>query len=91
MRMTLVLNLPPEIEARITGEASRQGISESELVVQVLEDRFPSDPVPKTPREAVDTWEKEGILGSWGDGRFDSPELVRRLRTEGMLRIWDEK
>lgn len=89
--MTLVLNLPPEIESRITGEAGRQGISESELVIQVLEDRFPAESVPKTPREAVDAWERQGILGSWGDERFDSPELVRRLRTEGAFHIWDEK
>ena len=39
--MTLTLNLPPEIERRLTEEAKRQGVTAQEYTVQVLAQILP--------------------------------------------------
>ena len=42
--MTLVLNLTPELEQRLTQEATRQGLTTADLALQFLEERLvPSD------------------------------------------------
>ena len=89
--MTLTLELPPGLEARVNAEAARRGISPAECVLDVLETMMPADPLPKTPAEFVDSLEREGVLGIWADRTDipDSPEYARELRRQAEQRTQD--
>lgn len=80
--MTLTLELPPDLEARLQSESARRGLSPSECVLEVLDTTIPDAPPPSTPSELVDYWEREGVLGIWADRTDipDSPEYARQLR-----------
>lgn len=42
--MTLMLELPPELEARLQGEAARRGVKVEEWALQILQSGVQSDP-----------------------------------------------
>jgi hypothetical protein len=80
--MTMTLDLPPDLEARLTAEAARRGVSPEECLLEVLDTAVPREPHPLTPAEMVQQWEREGVIGIWAD-RTDlpeSPEYARQLR-----------
>jgi hypothetical protein len=77
--MTIVLELEPEVEARLRESAARAGVDETEFVRGLIKEGLRSRPM--TGSEALDYWEREGIRGIFA-GSEDSPELARRLRTE---------
>jgi hypothetical protein len=89
--MTLTVELPPDLEARVNAEAARRGVSPAECVLDVLEAMMPAGPLPATPAELVDYWEREGVLGIWADRTDipDSPEYARELRRQAELRVLD--
>jgi hypothetical protein len=80
--MTLMLELPPELEARLNSEAARRGLSPADCVLEVLDSTMPDAPLPTSPAELVEYWEREGVLGIWADRTDipDSPEYARELR-----------
>ena len=89
--MTLTLDLPPDLEARVKSEAARRGVSPTECVLEVLGAAMPDGPMPTTPAELVDYWEREGVLGIWADRTDipDSPEYARLLRRQAEQRTAD--
>jgi hypothetical protein len=80
--MTLTLELPSDLESRVNSEAARRGLSPADCVLEVLDAAMPDTPLPTTPAELVDYWEREGVLGIWADRTDipDSPEYARQLR-----------
>ena len=84
--MTLVLNLSPGVEERINGEAQRRGISKEEVVREVIEHRVTPTPGSMTPKQLMEHWRAEGIIGPWGDESLDAPELARELRRKAETR-----
>jgi hypothetical protein len=86
--MTLTLDLPPDLEARVNSEAARRGMSSAECVLEVLGAAMPDTALPTTPAELVDYWEREGVLGIWADRTDipDSPEYARQLRRQAEQR-----
>jgi plasmid stability protein len=52
--MTLMLNLPPELEERLRHEAARQGISSEDYALHVLKEKLlPTDEVFQTAAKYV--------------------------------------
>ena len=77
-QMTLLLDLTPELEQRLTQEARRYGISPDEYTVQLLEKHLP----PKEFRSALVT-----LLQSW----IDADDAEEQKETgEYLVRVLDE-
>jgi hypothetical protein len=92
MPLTLTLELPPDLEARLCAEAARRGVSPAECVLEVLDATMPDAPTPASPAELVDYWEREGVLGIWSDRTDmpDSPEYARQLRQQAEQRTEEQ-
>jgi hypothetical protein len=90
--MTMMLDLPPDLEARLTAEAARRGLSPMECLLEVLDAGVPPGSHPLTPGEMVQQWEREGVIGIWADRTDlpDSPEYARQLRRLAESRVRDE-
>ena len=88
--MSLVIELPASLEAELTAESERLGVSISEVVVKRISNHHNSDQFekPKNGKELVQNWRKHGIPGSRPD-ISDSNEYARSLRTESETRIRD--
>ena len=80
--MSLVIELPPELERRARAEANRNGTTPEETVCSSLDGILPPDPLPQTGAEVIEFWKKEGLMGIWADRTDipDSPEYARQLR-----------
>ena len=76
--MTLTLHLPPELEQRLTQEATRHGLALDAYTLQLLDQSLP----PKDRRTALVT-----LLQSWMDE--GDPEEQRETR-EYLIRALDE-
>lgn len=89
--MTLSLDLPPDLEARLNSEATRRHLSPAQCILEVLDTAMPGAPSPATPAELVDYCEREGVLGIWADRTDipDSPEYARQLRHQAEQRADD--
>jgi hypothetical protein len=91
--MTMMLDLPPDLEARLTAEAVRRGLSPEECLLEVLDTAVPRDAQALTPAEMVQQWEREGVIGIWADRTDlpDSPEYARQLRHRAEQRARDQE
>ena len=85
--MPLTLQLPQDLEFELDHEASLQGISMTEYVLQLLKDRDPSE-LPKTGAELVAYWQARGFFGSRPD-ILDGPAYARELRRQAETRTRD--
>ena len=81
--MSLVIELPPELERRARAEADRNGTTPEDTVCASLDDILPPYPLPQTGGEVLEFWKREGLMGIWADRTDipDSPEYARQLRT----------
>ena len=70
--MTLTVNLPEDLAARLAAEAARLQVSTEELVAQLVAARLPADDDPL-----------ESFIGSGTSGRSDLGRRHRQIRTEG--------
>jgi hypothetical protein len=62
--MSLVLDLPPELQSELAGEAARLGLSLPEYVLRLLVTvRAPASP-PRTGAELLAYWQAEGLIGT---------------------------
>ncbi|MDY0170815.1 MAG: hypothetical protein RBS80_30010 [Thermoguttaceae bacterium] len=77
--MSLMLNLPPELETELSAEASRMGLALPDYVERLLLAGRPLAPVPCTGAELVSYWQSEGLVGSRAD-IADSQDHARSLR-----------
>ena len=58
--MTLTLNLPPDIERRLTAEAKRQGVSAQEYTVRILQNSLPPQERGEELCALLASWIKDG-------------------------------
>jgi hypothetical protein len=77
--MSLVLELPPELESELSAEAARLRLPLSEYALRLLGARLPPGPIPRTGAELVEYWQNGGLIGTRPD-ISDSPEHARALR-----------
>lgn len=77
--MTLVLELPKELEADLSAEAARHGLALQEYALQLLR-RVPHEQPIKMGVDLVEYWQKEGLIGLRTD-IADSQEHARSIRT----------
>ena len=61
--MSIVLDLPPELESDLTAEATRLGISLSEYALRLLTAGRVLDHKPTTGAELVAYWQSAGLGG----------------------------
>ena len=79
--MTIILDLPTEIEARLEEEAASAHITKEALASQLIAMALPPDSF-KNGAEAVDYWTQIGLVGMWADREDmkDSTAWVRQQR-----------
>ncbi len=83
--MSLVLDLPPELETELISEASRMGLPLPEYVKQLLLAGRPPGAMPRSGSELVSYWQGEGLVGTRAD-ITDSQEHARALRRQAEQR-----
>ncbi len=83
--MSLVLDLPPELESDLVAEASRMGLPLPEYVKRVLLAGRTPVPMPRNGSELVSYWQGEGLVGTRADVT-DSREHARALRQQAERR-----
>ena len=89
--MSLVLELPAALEAELTAESERLGVSVSEIVVRRLNDTVLPAPAAKrrTGAECLAVWDREAVLGIRQD--IDDPAAyVREMRSKIDRRVRDD-
>ena len=84
--MTIVVQLKPEVEARLREEAEKAGKSVEELAAAWIAERSraPAARVhagQMTPTEAIAYWDREGMHPNFDDGS-DSSEMVLKWRKD---------
>ena len=85
--MSLLLELPAALEAELTAESERLGVSVSEVVAKrIVATPHTGVPHPKTGAELVSYWRMHGIIGSRTD-ITDSVAFARSLRSEAETRL----
>lgn len=84
--MTLILELPNELEDELIEEAERRGLSLHEYALLVLTTGLTADKKPTTGAELVDFWREEGLIGSRPDIE-DAHVYARMLRQQAESRV----
>jgi hypothetical protein len=83
--MSLVLDLPPDLETELTAEAARQGIPLPDYVLRLLATCRSTLPAPRTGAELLAYWQNEGLIGTRTDIN-DSQAHSRKLREQAEKR-----
>jgi hypothetical protein len=79
--MTLTLDLPSDLEARLNAEAARHGLSAAGYVIELA--RSATSEAPATGQEAVPEATSDLLMGPW-------PEDERRPTTPGeIVAYWE--
>jgi hypothetical protein len=86
--MTLVLELPRELENELANEAQQIGLSLSEYTLRLLWARPTLPSAPQTGADLVAYWQNAGLIGSRPD-ILDSQEHARQLRQQAEKRVHD--
>lgn len=87
MPMSLVLDLPPELENELAAEAARLRLPLSEYALRLLSGERTSAPKPCTGAELLAYWQCEGLVGTRSD-IGDGPGHARALRQQAETREW---
>jgi len=83
--MSIILNLPPDLESKLTAKASERGLTLSDYVLHLLNGSDPPVARMKTGAELMAYWQEEGLVGSRPD-IIDSSEHARTLRQQAESR-----
>ena len=83
--MSLVLDLPPELESELAAEAAHFGLPLSEYALRLLTGRRGVRPAPRTGADLVAYWQGEGLVGTRPE-ITDSPAHARALREQAQRR-----
>jgi len=83
--MSLVLDLPAELESELAAEASRLGLPLPEYVLRLLAGGRAPSPPPRTGAELLAYWQGEGLVGTRPD-IADSSAHARALREQAQRR-----
>jgi hypothetical protein len=83
--MSLVLDLPPELETELAAEAAQLGLPLAEYVVHILAGGRSLRPAPRTGAELLAYWQGEGLVGTRPE-ITDAPGHARALRERAQRR-----
>jgi hypothetical protein len=83
--MSLVLDLPAELETELAAEAARLGLPLPEYVLRLLAGGRAPTPAPRTGAELLAYWQGEGLVGTRPD-ITDSSAHARALREQAQRR-----
>jgi hypothetical protein len=83
--MSLVLNLPSELEAELATEAAQLGLSLSEYALRLIAAGRATHPVVRNGAELLGYWHGEGLVGTRPE-IADSQAHARSLRQQAEKR-----
>jgi hypothetical protein len=83
--MSIVVNLPPELETKLAAEASRHGVPLTDYLVRILSNGRQTGNGVQNGAELVAYWKQAGVLGTRADVS-DSQQHARDVRTEAESR-----
>lgn len=83
--MSLIIELPQQLEFELSTGAKRFGVSLQDYVLQLLSSSVVRNEQPKTGKELVEYWQREGLIGT-RPGINDSQAYARQLRAEAEQR-----
>ena len=83
--MSIVLDLPQELESELATEATQLGWSLTEYVLRLLSTRSLVGQLPTTGAELVAYWQREGVIGTRRD-ITDSQAHARQIRRQAERR-----
>ena len=83
--MSLVLELPAQLETELAAEAARLGLPLAEYALRLLAGGGVPSPAPRTGAELLAFWQGEGLVGTRPD-ITDSPAHARTLREQAQRR-----
>lgn len=83
--MSIVLDLPQELEIKLSAEASRHGVPLSEYVLQILSGGGHASTNVRNGTELLTYWQQEGLVGTRPE-IVDSQKYARDLRAEAERR-----
>ena len=83
--MSLVLNLPSELESELATEAARLGLSLSEYALHLIAAGRGTRPALRSGAELVGYWQREGLVGTRPE-ITDSQAHARALRQQAERR-----
>ncbi len=82
--MTLILNLPPDVETALAADARRKGTTPERLVLHNLRQQYTIDSVPASENHVKNNGDNAmlALFAQWEveDATDDREELVRRQR-----------
>lgn len=78
--MTVMLNLPSELESKLSREAAERGVTLTEHMLSILGSRVPAQPLSRSGEQVVAYWHREELLGT-RPSEGDSAAHARTLRT----------
>jgi hypothetical protein len=81
MPMSVVLDLPTELETELAAEAARVQLPLSDYILCLLAVSRLPHPKPRTGAELVAYWQSEGLIGTRPD-ITDAPGHARSLRQQ---------
>jgi hypothetical protein len=84
--MSIMLDLPQELESELAIEATQLGLSLTEYVLRLLSTRSIVGQLPTTGAELVAYWQREGIIGARPD-ITDSQAHARQIRHKAERRL----
>jgi hypothetical protein len=83
--MSIMLNLPEELENELSAEATQLGLSLPEYILRVLSTGLVMSKTPKTGAELVEYWQSEGLIGT-RPNITDSQAHARQIREQAQRR-----
>ncbi len=83
--MSLVLDLPPELETELAAEAARLGLPLPEYALRLLAGGRGPSSAPRTGAELLAYWQGEGLVGTRPE-ITDSSAHARALREQAQRR-----
>lgn len=83
--MSLMLDLPPELETELAAEAARLGLPLQEYALRILAGARGPSPALRSGAELLAYWQGEGLVGSRSE-IADSPAHARALREQAQRR-----
>ena len=83
--MSLVLDLPPELETELAAAAADLGLPLAEYALRLLSGGRSTHPAPRTGAELLAYWLGEGLVGTRPE-IADAPAHARTLREQAQRR-----
>ena len=83
--MSIVLDLPEDLENELSVEAAQLGLSLSDYILRVLSTDLVIGKSPKTSTQLIEYWKNEGLIGTRPD-IIDSQKHAQQIREQAERR-----